>query len=263
MTLFIIVAIVVVALGVMAFIFWPNIQEVFMSEADASAYLAGQAPTLQSAVAYCVKDTSTYLLKEQSLHAGYYSYNHLYALDYAGPKLVVMYKDANSARVNELPSIPVIQNEFSSALEAEGYARIDSCLNNFADFKKKMDVTPGDRKITAEIHDETVTIKTDWPIVISKGNKASETLPQSDIELLMPLGRLWTVANDIVNSEANQTSFILNYESYIRAHDSTMKYTRLDMQNYPTSDQTVFLLRNVPSQPGEEEILFQFATDRA
>jgi hypothetical protein len=205
-TLFIIIAIVVVALGVLAWIFWPNIQETFMSEADANAYLADQAPNVQSAVAFCVKSTSEETFRQMGLHAGYYEASNLYAIDFSGPKYVIMYKDSAKARVNKLPSLSEMSNEYSNALDTEGYAKIDSCLNNFADFEKKIDVQPGERKITSDIQGDKIVLKTDWPITISKG-KATSTLPQPDIELAIPLGNMWRVANDIVNSEVQQIPF--------------------------------------------------------
>jgi hypothetical protein len=258
--LFIIIAVVVVALGVMAYLLWPQISGIFMSQAQSQAYLSSQAGPLQDAVYYCVSSVSEDIIREQGKHAGYYSYSHLYALDYAGPKLVVMYKDANMARLNELPSLPMIQSEFGKALETEGYAKIDSCLNNFASFKKKMAVEPGERTINAEIQDENVMVKVDWPITISKG-KSTSTLPQKDVELSIPLGKVWTVANDIVNSETRQENFILNYESYIRSHDSLMKDVRINIQNYPTSDQTVYMITAVP-KANQKEFAFNFAVDR-
>lgn len=260
-TLFIIIAIVVVALGVTTYFLWPQISGIFMSQAQSDAYLAAQASEMQDAVQYCVGAVSENIIREQGMHAGYYSYSHLYALDYAGPKLVVMYKDGNMVRLNELPSLYAIQSEFGKALEAEGYSNIDSCLNNFASFKKKMNVEPGDRRITAEIHDEDVLVKVDWPITISKG-KSTSTVPQKNVELAIPLGRVWTVANDIVNSETQQENFILNFESYIRKNDELMKYTRISAQNYPTSEQTVYIITSVP-KGNEKEFTFNFVVDRA
>lgn len=261
-TLFIIIAVVVVALGVVTFMLWPQFQSFFMTEAQAQSFIATQGASLKSAVKECVGAVSEDIIRRQGLNAGYYSYSHLYALDFAGPKVVVMYKDGNRYRVNELPSLDAIKSEFGKALELEGYTRIDTCLNNFEDFKRLMDVEPGKRKITPEIYDEEIRIRVDWPIEVSKAS-ASATLQQDDIQLLIPLGRVWTVANDIVTYEVQQEEFVWNIENYIREHDSIMLYTDINLHNYPTSDQTVFIIKTRPYRPREIEYQFNLASDRA
>lgn len=262
-TLFIIIAIVVVALGITTWLLWPRISGIFMTETEAQTYLATQGAQLRDAVSYCVSTVSEDIIKEQGLHAGYYSYSNLYALDFAGPKLVVMYKDANKVRVNKFPSLSEVTNEYSRALDLEGYARIDSCLNDFADFKRKMTVEPGDRVITSEIYEESVVIKTDWPITIRKG-RASSTLSQKDTELLIPLGRVWTVANDILNSEAQQKPFQdLVLVQYVTSNYQLLKYIDLDgPHHYPEADTVVWMLKTKPYRTGETEYLFYFALDR-
>ena len=263
-TLFIIIAIVVVALGVLAFLFWDNIQTYWMSEEDATTFLQSQAPSVKGAVNYCVKGTSDTLLRQQGLRAGYYTASNMYALDYAGPKYVVMYKDDNDFRINRAVSVPMMEGEFSRAMELEGYQRIDSCMQGtLNDLKKKMDVEVGEKSITAQINDENIIIKTSWPITLKKGTKAVLELQQDDSEILIPMGNVLSAANDIINTEANQTSFSSQYEQYIRSHDLLMSHLKIDIQNYPTSDQTIYMLRTVPSRPGEIEYLFNMAVDRS
>lgn len=260
--LFVIVAVLVVALGIMAWLFWPRIQEVFMTKAQAMAFLASQSTALQDSVRYCIKRVSTDLIKEQGLHAGYYSYSHLYGIDYAGPKLIVVFKDANHFRINELPSLDLMQKEFEKAMQAEGYSAILSCLNNFAEFKKKMRIEADEPVIKAEFLDETVIIKPEWQIKLKKA-RASLTLKPKPITLLIPVGRAWRVAKDIVNSEVEQKNFIVEFESYLRDHTEIMKHTRINAQNYPTAKQTIYMISTVPYRPGEEPFFFNFAVDRA
>ena len=124
-----------------------------------------------------------------------------------------------------------------------------------------MDVEPGTRKITAEIRDEDILIMVNWPITIKKA-RASQILEPDDLLLYIPLGNIWRVANDIVNTEVQQEEFIWKMEDYIRNHDFLLKYIRVEAQNYPSADQTAFMLRTVPYRPGEEEFLFYFAVDR-
>ncbi len=263
-TLFIIIAIAVVAVVALTIVFWPRITGIFMSQQEAEAFLATQSESVRDAVYDCTESVSKEIFETIGLQAGYYNWDHLYAIEYAGPKIVVMYKDENAVRMNKLPSIEMIAQEYQRALQDYGYDQIDSCLNNFAGFKRKMNVEPGQKTITAQISDDDILIDIDWPITISKSGirgDASQTLNQRDVLLLIPLGKVWRVANDIVNSEVEQEDFVNQIEEYIQSHDFLLKYISIGM-HYPTSEQSIYLLKTIPHRLGEEEFLFYFAVDR-
>ncbi|MBS3073652.1 hypothetical protein J4465_02560 [Candidatus Pacearchaeota archaeon] len=265
LTTFIILAIVIIALGVLVSLFWPKISGYFMNEDQASSMLASQSESLRTSVSDCTKEVSTDIIERIGLQAGFYDYSHLYSINFAGPKVVVMFKDVNKNRVNKLPTTTEISNEFKKAMEEEGYARIDACLNDFSGFKRNMDVVPGERKITLSIEDEKAIISVDWPITVSKqtvSTTITQQLKQNDVQLLIPFGRIWKVANDIVNTEVQQKNFIDELDNYILTHTYSLAYTRLNSQNYPTDRKTVYYLTSIPYREGEKEFKFYFAVDR-
>src|SRR3989339_587955 len=93
LTTFIILAIVIIALGVLVSLFWPKISGYFMNEDQASSMLASQSESLRTSVSDCTKEVSTDIIERIGLQAGFYDYSHLYSINFAGPKVVVMFKD--------------------------------------------------------------------------------------------------------------------------------------------------------------------------
>ena len=267
-TLFIIIAIVIIAVAAIGVIFWPRISGVFMGQQQADSFLASQSEPLRDAVYDCVESVSEEIFETIGLQAGYYTWYHLYAIDQAGTKVVVMFKDDNSVRVNKLPSLNMIAQEYEDALEADGYDKIDQCLNDFSSFKRKMGVEPQERKITAEIRDDEILIDINWPIKISKATirgDAIQVIEQKDVLLLIPLGKIWQVANDIVNSEVQQEPFAdLVFQEYVTSNYNTLlKYITIDGPIHgPEYDVITFLLTTQPYREGEEEFKFYFACDR-
>jgi len=200
-------------------------------------------------------------------NGGYYKIETVHLLYFAGHEYVVdMYKDKNNARINQLPFLSGIESQYETFLQNEGYAEIDKCLNNFAGFKRVIDVEPGNRKIILDIKDETVTIKIDWPITISKPTftkKITQTITQQDAELLVPFGRVWHVANDIINCEAQVDCRFegITIDRYIWNNPDTMKY----LSFYPRSideNNIVWLLETIPYRAGEEVYRFYFGIQR-
>ncbi|MEM4703362.1 MAG: hypothetical protein QXP53_02675 [Candidatus Pacearchaeota archaeon] len=263
-TLFIVIAIVIVAVALISIFLWPSIRDRFMSEERASQILASQAEPLRDAVHDCVEKVSLEIFEKIGMQGGYYDWKTLSAIGYAGSKVIIVYK-IDGQFVNQLLSLEGIADEFNRALETDGYDKIDACLNDFKTFKKKMIVEPQARSIRAEIMPEQIVIIVDWPIKISKKTATktvSQQIEQKDVLLLIPLGRLWFVANDIVTNEVNGKNFIDEIERYIRAHPYLLRYSRIAPVNYPTYQQTIYMLNTIPYRAGEKPFYFYFAVDR-
>ena len=264
-TLFIIIAIVVVAAAALTIFFWPRISSLFMSQQQAQTMLASEAEPLRENIYECIKINSEDIFEVMGLQAGYYDASNLFAIDFAGPKYIVMYKDDNKVRVNKLPSLERMKQEYLDALDSGGYEKIDSCLSDFASFKRKMDVEPGERKIDVEINPENVIINVDWPITISKSTisgEASQTINQKQVDLLIPLGNAWVFANDIVNYETQQIDFEDVEEEYNYNHPQLREYLSLDTAHEPTSEHVIYMIKTVPHRIEEQEYKFYFAVSR-
>lgn len=268
LTLFIIVAIVVVAVALITIFLWPSIRDKFISEEKASQILASQAEPLRDAVHDCVKKVSLDAFETIGLQAGYYDTTGLKTLYFAGNDfVVVMFKDSANQKINKLPSLVQIENQYSLFLEKEGYAAIDSCLNNFKTFKRVMNVEPLQRKIISTIYLDSVIITVDWPIKISKRTATKtveQIVEQKQVMLLIPLGYMWQIANSVVDCETQQNckyeGIRLDFENWNNPFRT--QYITKDVRSL-NKDQIVFVLESVPYRPTEQPYKFNFAIDRS
>ncbi|MCX8194431.1 MAG: hypothetical protein N3G19_03710 [Candidatus Pacearchaeota archaeon] len=268
LTLFIIIAAVVVAVAAITIFFWPSISGFFMSQQQAQQFLASQAEPLRDAVAECIYKISYPAFETIGLQAGYYDTTGMNFIYFGGKDhVVVMFKDAAKQRINKLPSLTQIENQYQMFLNDKGNAEIDKCLNNFAAFKRVMNVEPGERKISALIYPDVVILEVDWPITISKRTaraEARQTINQKPVTLLMPLGYMWQTANKVVDCE---TQVDCKYEGIKWDEDAwnnphRLHYISRDARSI-TENQIVFILESVPYRQGEMPYKFNFAIDRS
>lgn len=263
-TLYIIIAIVIVAAALFFILFLPRLRELGMSEAQARQFLEGKAKSIQDFARKCVKDVSMKAFNEMGMHAGYYYYSYFPQIDFAGNKTVVVYRTGGTF-INRMPSNSQIESEFSTYLEREGYNAIDNCTKGFSAFKRDLSLQENKDKrlIKAKIRSDDILITIKWPITISKA-KASMILQPQDVVLLIPLNDVLTVANDIANSEAQGIPFeAMKIDQYIIERTSLLKYVKFDMQAYPSNNQNIIFIESVPSRVGEEIYRFYFAINRA
>lgn len=267
-TLFIIIAIVIVAVAALVIFLWPSISGLFMSQAQAQSYLTGQAAQLQKAVSECAEQESSNAFTTMGLQAGYYDTTGLNSFLFAGNDyIVVMFKDAASQRINKLPSLTQIENEYQAFLVKEGNAAIDKCLGNLAGFRRNMNIEEGTRAISAAIYSDSIVLNVDWPMKISKSTiqgTVEQNINQKPVMLLMPLGYMWQTANVVVDCE---TQVDCKYEGLEWDKDTfnnpfRMQYITKEARSL-NKDQIVFLLESTPYRPGELPYKFNFAIDRS
>ena len=238
-----------------------------MNEQQASRFLSSQAEPMRQSIADCIKQASQEGFDIIGQQAGYYDITGLPQIYFIEKYfVVVVYKNTNKARINALPSKAGISREFQTYLEAEGNQKIDDCLNNFAGYKRVMEVETGERKITAIIYDESVLISTDWPIKISKpilSKKVSQTLNQKPVELLIPLGNLHKVASDIVDCDVQIDCRFSSdtWDHYTGNNPYLLRYIIKRGLNTDDPNKRVFLLESIPYRPGETPFKFNFGED--
>ena len=269
LTPWIIVAVVIIVAAVVAYAIRPDLFRVGFSKQKASQILETQSANLQDSVAKCVEDAAKYCFVEMGKHAGYYHYDFLPSIDYTGTKVVVMYKDVSANRINKLPSLQqILGQEFNDCMTNEGWDKVDKCVN-FNAYRRYFSITElAPRQVTATSDEENDLIRIDvsWPMKLSKRTitgSVVKTINQKEVLLLIPLGKVWKVANDIVNYEVNQQNFIDVVDSYIRSHDLLMKQIDMKIQNYPTYMQTIYMITSIPYRQGEDPYGFYLAVDRA
>jgi hypothetical protein len=268
LTLFVIIATVIIVLGLLTYFLWPKINSLFMNQESASRFLASQAEPLRQNVYDCIQESSLKAFKTIGLQAGYYDATGINSLYFGGTDfLVVMFKDSQKQRINKLPSISQIESQYKLFIEAEGNQTINKCLGNLASFKRKMDIELGEREITPLVYDDVVVLSVDWPMKISKsttGGKVSQNINQKQVMMLIPLGNLWQTANTIVDCE---TQVDCRYEGVKWDQDNWNNPFRLQYISKEArsinKDQIVFMLESIPYRPGEQPFKFNFAIDRS
>jgi len=267
LTIIIIIAVIIVALGLSAYFLWPRINSLFMSQDQASSFLSSQIEPLRQAVADCVEENSIPVFEKMGQQAGYYDITGLTSFYSTGKDyVVVMYKDASKQRVNKLPALNQIESQYQVFLETEGNAKIDRCLNNLASFKRNMNIEAGERRITPLIYNDVIVLYVDWPMKISKktiSSEAQQNINQKQVMLLIPLGYLWQTANKVVDCE---TQIDCKYEGLVWDQDNWNNPFRLQYINKEAininKDQVVFILESIPYRPNEDAYQFNFAIDR-
>lgn len=266
-TIFIIIAIVVIGVALFVIFLRPRITDLFMSEQQATQTLASQVDPIRDAVADCVTESSKDFFIILGANGGYYDPGSLPTI-FVGARnyVVVMYKDNNMVRVNKLPSLTEIENQYINYLQDTGYDKIDSCLNNFNSFRN-MDIEPGVRSINTDIKDDSIFFKVDWPITIKKHTitkTVSQTITQKDAELLIPLGKAWNVAADIVECEVQIGCNFegVKIDEYIFDNPELLQYISFRLQKDPPGENYAWILETQPYREQEEKYNFYFGIMR-
>ena len=262
LTIIIIIAVIIIALGLITFFLWPQISALFMNEQQTQRFLASQAEPLRQSVADCVKEASLEAFQKMGLQAGYYEPIGLSSIYYFENSFtVVLFKDSAKNRINKLPTLAQISQQYLNYLEKEGNAKIDSCLDNLNSFKRVMIIEAGERKISPIFYEDSILILVDWPMKLSKG-KVEQNINQKDAELLIPFRKLHKVASDIVDCDIQTDCKFTgqNWDAYTWDNPYTLRY--IDKQAYNLdANRRIFLLESKPYRPGEEPFKFYFAED--
>lgn len=266
-TLFIIIAIVIIAVVILFAVFWPRISSLFMSQQDSQQYLASQATKIQEAITECVEKESLDAFKLMGLQAGYYDTTGLDYLYYVDNHFyIVSFKNSAGQKVNRLPSLAQVQEQYQKFLELEGNAAIDKCLNNLNSFRKNVDIETGNRKIIASIQSDSIMINVDWPMKLSKTTargKVEQNINQKPIMLLIPFGSIWEVANLIVDCEVRENCKYegIEWDKDIWDNPFRFQYVSKEARSL-NKNQIAFILTSIPYRINEEPYLFYFGIDR-
>ena len=259
--LFVIVGILIVGAVALFVMFQSGAVKAPVSAEEAEKIVAAQTQPLKDLQDKCVKEVSLKGFNKIGMQAGYYDYSPLQTMDFAGKKVIVVFKDGGIF-TNKLPSIKSIEGEFDKYMQAEGYAGLDNCTKEFKSFKKTLDAVEQDktnRSIKAEIRDDDILIKVEWPLTLRRA-EASTLISADDVTLLIP-GIIFKTAADIANMEVKGVEFSGgNYDSYMFVNSEKTKHLGIDIRNPGTG--TSVLLSTVPYRKDEIPYYFYFAVTR-
>ncbi|PIU75588.1 hypothetical protein COS75_03510 [Candidatus Pacearchaeota archaeon CG06_land_8_20_14_3_00_35_12] len=202
-TLYIIIAIVIVA-AVLFFVFlMPKIQEAGMTEAQAKAFLESRAPQLKNYVQDCMKTTARKSINTLGRQGGYIIPRPAriglpYAVMSDAPIMnYALFYDKNAGEnVNLLPSINEMQTELSNFMTVN--LDFYNCVGNFGSFKNQMEITPGILTIQNSTFGNNIIITFSYPLTIKKG-KASMIVDNYAVSIPIDLVKIRDVAAQVVN----------------------------------------------------------------
>jgi hypothetical protein len=269
-TLYVIIALVIVAAGLLVYFLAPDIFKVGFSKQKGEQILTTQSENLRDTVTKCVSDTVKSCLFEIGRKGGYYYVSDLWFADYAGPKYFVVYADENGRLVNKLPSLNMILTKsLNDCMGARGWDDIDTCIN-YDKFERHFSIEKGKgkeakRSIAVAAGDCNVYVGIDWPMSLSKftlAGSVKKDINQKNATLPICLDEIWRVANDIVNMEIAGNEWVNAADKYILDHPQTLKLIDIQVQYYPTYKQPIFILVTRPTRPGEEAFPFYFGINK-
>ncbi|MEM2707916.1 MAG: hypothetical protein QXQ30_02495 [Candidatus Pacearchaeota archaeon] len=259
--IWVIVALIIVVAGIVAYLLFPDIFRIGFSREKAQKIIFEQSENLRNTINYCASETVKYCLEEIGKRGGYYNVDDLSFVDFAGKKYIIVYK-VNENFVNHLPSLDRIFNKsLQECMDAEGWKKFRDCVK-LDNYKKFFDINElSSPKIVAMPLAYDVFINISWPLLLSKttlAGKVEQKIEQKEAILPLNVQAVWEVANDIVNMEVNGNQWFNYADKYVQSHPDLLKYVSIRVQNYPTYQQRIFMLQSIPFRPKEEVFPFYF-----
>ena len=257
-TLFVVIGLLLVGAIVLFLVMRGGLLKTPVSAEEAQKIISAQTAPILDLQERCTREVSMIGFNKLGMQAGYYNYAPLQTIDFAGNKVIVIFKEGDKM-VSKLPSIESIEAEFTAYMNGEGYDALDNCTDNFKGFKKILDDVQEDkakRKITADIGDDDVIINVEWPMTLKRGD-ASTLVSAKNVSLLIP-GIIFKVANDISNMEIAGTEFSgADYDKYMYDNTEKVKNIGVDIRT-PDVLTRIMLMSSVPYRKGEVPYYFYF-----
>lgn len=221
-TVFVIIGIVIVALIVLLYSFRSQIPVPF-----AQANLQDEMQSARAQIQECLKNSAMEPIEKIGLQGGYLSTppgSYRLFNDSAVSYLCYNQVGKNTC-TNRMLTIENMQNELSNAIEEA----VPECLE--IDISNSIEFTPpDDYKVTTEIQPSKVIITLNYAVTLVDPKTGDELSEDKFVSALnAPLGDLYNVAMDIVDSEASAGRF--DVLSYVLSKMS--KYTIYPHKPYP------------------------------
>ena len=135
---------------------------------------------------------------------------------------------------------PFMKEFVENELETYLRNRVNLCINLDEIRSSGYNVEAGEFKLDVSIQDYSTVINVNYPLTITKGDsilKQDKFSKQFDV----PLGRLITVAQDVVNLEINSPQGYVDTTTYILAQNGEVQ---LEKQTYDDSEIYIANVRN-------------------
>lgn len=251
-SVFVIIAIVLVAAVIFFLVIRPNITKPALSTEEAQKFLASQIDPIKKYTTDCIAKTYSKCVILVGYQGGYYQPSRFVASGaYALPYLV--YKEGNNW-VNDLPLLATIGRNIDECLTAN-INEIKTCLDNFKTFKQTMDISEKEMTITTNsIEEYSINVDVSYPLVLTRSGVTS-SLDKMPFSVPICLGQAYKTATEITNSERASQSFDIDAYS-----SKNPAYIYIERQGLPEG--IFYYLITIPPQPTLEAYHFQFGVQR-
>lgn len=228
MTIFIILAIVIVASIALFFVFRDSIKFKMMSAEAESVYLF---------VEECINEVGVKVVYDVGAGGGYY-----FAPNFSTETDIPYYYSNGK---NYMPSKIKIENEISYFVNE----KLFFCTRNFVDFTN-FEVSQGEIKTDIRIMGDKVVLNVDYPLKITKG-KSTSVLGEFKIEIPVRFGVVYDSVAEIIKEQLNDEGICLSCILDVSLENDLY----FDMIDY--DDETViFIVRDENSNVND--VLFEF-----
>ena len=177
-TLFIIIAIVILGSAVIYFAFRNSLS----NSADNSFQ---EAETVKTFTESCIQKTGIDVIYEVGLGGGYY-----FPPKDSTESGIVYYYD--SANISNFPSLSFVEDQISLYISEN----IPLCTKNFVLFEN-VNVSSGTIDVKTSIENDKVILNLNYPIKISKGNQTSIVSEFKNVEIPIRLGTIYNSVGEI------------------------------------------------------------------
>jgi len=230
-TIFVIIAILLVVSVAMIFLFRDRISPIIFPQSNEQK--------VKSYVESCIKDEGNFALFVLGIRGGHIKLQEPYfSTNNFNTSYLYYYGE------NRVPSLADMEKELSSVITEN----LEYCTN-FSIFPD-LSIQPGDISTETTINENGVKISVQWPLVISKGDN---TIQLQDFSAEFP------IYLDIIQKQA--TSIVLMEQAHPETIDNIYLlnlYSNITFTTYPDGT-VVYILRDSFSRIGDAPYFFLFA----
>jgi len=189
-TIFIIIAIILIAAVSLYFIFKDRIS-------------VEQIPTeiepVYTQIISCLEETNKQGVEYLSMHGGYYEIPEAVSISYFTENIPYYYLNSKTY----IPSVERVEGELENYI----HNYLSNCLD-FESFKEQgYGINEGDLLVSVNIKDNQIKTKLDYPLTITKG-ASTKRLREFKIESNLNINNLLEVSEEIVNYYSEKPGFV-------------------------------------------------------
>jgi len=230
-TIFIIIAIVIIVAGFLVFMFYPQLRGGFTSETD----------NINVFVEECIRDSGINVIYEVGKTGGYFFIPELSTSTgipyyYHGGK-------------NYMPSKEEIETQISFYISQ----KLFFCTKNFVDFKD-FEIISGDIKIKTRIFDNKVILDVEYPLRIKKGESISLLKNFKNIEIPVRLGIVYNSVFEIMEKQVGRQDICLSCILELSLENDLY----IEMMDFD-EETTIFIFRDENSELNNNFFELRFA----